>query len=185
MMSKQTRSVLPLADILANRTWARRLWPFPHFFATHVFVDAFYRALEAEFFDVLNRGLADFNDPARLSRNMQNSDAYSWNFPPDIEGNLGLFYSADWYCLLAGITKVDCTVDVNGALHHHQLHSRNGSIHRDLGVGWFSNQPRPDGINPMDLRRCSYTDGMPGDEVAETRQTVRAVSMIYYLANPK
>jgi hypothetical protein len=84
---------------------------------------------------------------------------------------------------LADLTGVDATGDVNGALHHHPVKSSEGTVHCDLGVGWFSDQRRPDGINPMDLRRCGYTTGRaaPG---ARARGTVRTVTMIYYVANP-
>jgi len=173
-----------LDETLANRRWTLRLSPFPHFIATRVFTNDFYRQLEREFLDVLGRGLADTADPAKFSRNMQNSDAYSWNFPADINGGLSLFYSRDWHDMLTNITKTDCTLDVNGALHHHQLLSKNGSIHKDVGIGWFSDQPRADGVNPMDLRRCAYTTGRISGQTSAVRQTVRAVTMIFYLANP-
>lgn len=174
---------LRLNEILATRRWRHRLSPFPHFAAIDVFVPEFYLTLEKELREILDRGLAEWNDPDRFSRNMLNSNAYAWNFPPDIEGPLAVFYSRGWHDLLSRLTKVECTMDVNGAMHHHQLDSQNGSVHRDLGVGWFSRQERRDGVNPMDLRRCSYTHGPTREQVAEARETVRAVTMIYYLAN--
>lgn len=173
------------AEILANRRWRHRQKPFPHFVAENVFISEFARALEQDFQEILNRGLAEYNDPERFARNMLNSDAYAWNFPPEIEGSLAVFYSLAWHELLCCLTKVECTMDVNGALHHHHVHSRNGSVHRDLGVGWFSTQKRRDGVNPMDLSRCSYTHGTVGAQTAHSRETVRAVTMIYYLANQR
>ncbi len=176
-------SSLDLAEIIANRRWVCRLSPFPHFIAENVFTSGFYQSLESEFREILNRGLAEYNDPDRFSRNMMNSDAYSWNFPSDINGCLSIFYSLEWHKLLSLLTKAECTMDVNGALHHHQLRSKNGSIHRDLGVGWFSNQKRGDGVNPMDISCCTYTHGPIPGQLTEARETVRAVTMIYYLAN--
>ena len=36
----------------------------------------------------------------------------------------------------------------------------------------------------MDLSRCRYTDGCTTEPGIETREMVRAVTMIFYLANP-
>jgi hypothetical protein len=173
-----------LTAVLADRRWLSRRYPFPHFIARGVFTTEFYRALEAAFQRILAGGLSEGSDPERFSRNMLYSDAYSWNYPPELQGPLAIFYSRDWHDLLARLTKVGATGDVNAALHHHHLSSGNGTVHRDLSVGWFSRQPRADGINPMDLRRCGYTHGDTSEAGIDRRETVRAVTMIYFLANP-
>ncbi len=115
---------------------------------------------------------------------MQYSDALGYDLPPDLEGPLAVFYSRAWHELLCRVTGVAATADVNGALHHHPMPTSNGSVHRDYNIGWFSDQPRGDGINPMDLSRCSYTRGTGADPDIARHATVRAVTMIFYLANP-
>jgi hypothetical protein len=172
-----------LTSVLANRRWWKRHEPFPHFWAADLFCWDFYRALETELNAILSRGLSAGPDAARFSRNMPNSDAYAWNFPPNITGPLALFYSRAWHDMLSSLTGCELTGDVNAALHHHQIDSRDGTVHRDLGVGWFSTQPRTDGVNPMDLTRCSYTQPRSQIVGIEPRETVRAVTVIYYLGN--
>jgi hypothetical protein len=169
--------------VLRAPRWWYRLEPFPHFVAYDVFVRPFYAALESALQEILSRGFATGSDPARFSHNMPNSDAYAWNFPPDIDGPLSLFYSRGWHNLVASLTGINATDDVNGALHHHQMRSKTGSIHDDLALVWFSRQPRADGVNPMDLSRCSYTTGKTSHPKVVSRSTVRAATMIYYFGN--
>jgi 2OG-Fe(II) oxygenase superfamily len=157
--------------------------PFPHFAATEVFEVGVAAELKRAFTDVLARGTSSGNDRVRFSQNMTYSDAYSWNFPADLNGPLALFYSREWHDLLVCLTGIRASGDVNGALHHHQLGSAQGTVHRDLNIAWFSDQPRSDGINPMDTRRCSYTHGVTAEQGIKRRKVVRAVTMIYYLAN--
>jgi len=170
--------------VLLNRHWLLRQDPFPHLVANSVFQPRFAAALERAFNAILVRGLSDKPRADRFSKNMQYSDAYGWNFPPDIDGPLAFFYSCEWHGMLARLTGIEASGDVNAALHHHHVGSAHGTIHRDLNIGYFSDQHRTDGINPMDLQRCSYTHGpTPGTDV-HARKTVRAATMIYYLANP-
>lgn len=157
--------------------------PFRHFVARSVFETSFHRALEQQFLERLSRGFGPPTDRDRFSKNMPNSDAFAWNFPPGITGPLALFYAKGWREMIAALVGTRVTGDVNGALHHHQVASADGQVHRDLGVGWFSSQPRLDGSNPMDLSRCSYTTGQ-GEPGVLRRERVRAITMIYYLSNP-
>lgn len=174
---------LDLSALLANRHWWVRSTPWPHFFAENVFKRDFFEDLARQFNEVLGRGFGEPSDPTRFSRNMPNSDAYGWNLPPDVDGPLSLFYSKQWHDLLVGLTGVSSTGDVNAALHHHHVESADGSVHRDVGVGWFSDQPRADGINPMDLSRCSYTSGAVKEGGPAAREVVRSLTMIVYLGN--
>jgi hypothetical protein len=174
-----------LVDILDRSLWCKNNWPFPHITASNVFKPEFYVSLERALFELLDRGLS--KDPAqdRLSMNMLYSDAYSWNLPPNIGPPLNLFYSKVWHDLLTGLAEVQTTLDVNAAIHHHQIGSSDGHIHQDLSIAYFSNQPRSDMINPMDLSRCSYTTGKTYQSRVEVHKVVRSVTMIFYLGNPE
>lgn len=170
--------------MLAQRRFWRRTEPFPHLYATDVFTPEFHEALTAQFREILGRGFGAPGEPGRFTRNMPHSDAYGYDLPPEQDGPLGLLYSRALLDLLARMLGVAVTADVNAALHHHQLGSKDGMIHNDVGIGYFSEQPRSDGVNPMDLRRCGYTDGHLANGATRCHQVVRAVTMIYYLANP-
>jgi hypothetical protein len=182
-MYDKVRTEVEVRAVLHALKWWYRLEPFPHFIAHDVFARPFYAALECALREILRKGLASGSDPGCFSRNMPNSDAYAWNFPPDIDGPLSVFYSREWHDRVALLTGINATDDVNGALHHHQMWSKTGSVHDDLARVWFSVQPRADGINPMDLRRCSYTTGKASRPGVKVRSAVRAATMIYYFGN--
>jgi hypothetical protein len=173
-----------LAAVLAHRRWWFEEQPFPYAHATDVFVPDHYAALESSARRLLALGLSDTPDADRLSRNMPGSDAFGWNLPPDAPDPLGFFYDQQWHDLLARLTGVDATGDVSCAVHHHLRGSAHGRVHRDLGIGWFPGRSPTGAVNPADRARCSYIYGdvqVPGTPVHEA---VRAVTMVFYLANP-
>jgi hypothetical protein len=114
---------------------------------------------------------------------MPHSDAYSWDLPPSLTGPLSLFLSRAWHDFVADLVDCPSTLDVNVALHYHPPGSASGSVHRDLTVAYFSDQPRRDGVNPMDLTRCAYTTGAARAPGVTCRRVVRAVTVIYYFGN--
>jgi hypothetical protein len=182
-VAEQLETPVDLAASLTGRAWTRHSRPFPWIGASDVFTAPVVGRLRAGLAELRSRGLSEVPDPARLSRNMRHSDAYSWNLPADVGPPFDAFCTASWHGLVSRLFGVETTGDLNVAVHLHQPHSATGSVHRDLGEGWFSDQPRPDGVNVMDLRRCGYTSGAAAPGVP-VRRTARAVTMIYYLGNP-
>jgi hypothetical protein len=172
----------PLASIVVNRRWTRRVFPFRHIIARDVFSPGLYAELAATFRAVLALGLSDRRDPLRFSRTLANSNAYAWHLPPDADSPLSLFYRRDLHDILCGLLDIDATGDVAASLHHHRRGDLDGSVHRDLGLSYFTDQPRADGINPADLKRCNYTTG-PTTADVKAREVVRAATMIFYLNN--
>lgn len=168
---------------LFSGDWFKYTLPFPHFHIKDVFQNQFYSELAIEYEKILQSGLSDIPDRNKLSKNMPNSDAYGWNFPPDIEGVLSFFYSKRWHKILSTLVDFPLTYDVNAALHYHQPFSQNGQIHSDLGLCWFSQQPRADGINPMDLDRCSYVGESRANKSDSIYKRTRAITMIFFLGN--
>jgi hypothetical protein len=99
-------------------------------------------------------------------------------------GPFEIFMSRPWHDLLARMFEVDATGEVNVSLHRHAVGSASGSPHNDLNPGWFV-PGDPDGdIVVHSPRCCDYRTGASktGDPTVER---MRAVAVIYHLANPK
>src|SRR5262245_9927817 len=58
------------AQMMANRVWLRRSWPFAHVVARDVFNPAFYSALSTQLRDLLSKGLSEAPAPRLFSRNI-------------------------------------------------------------------------------------------------------------------
>src|SRR5262249_52074776 len=143
----------------------------------------FYRQLEQAFCRIVARGLSEAADPLRLSRTIRSYDAYALSLSPDLEWPLGIFVLRSWHDLLASLTGVAATGDLNGGFHHHAIGSANGSPHNDLNPGWFADRRDQDGINVSRHELCNYLHGTARRPDVTTRPVIRAVAMIYYLCN--
>jgi hypothetical protein len=88
-----------------------------------------------------------------------------------------------WNDLIAGILGIDTTGHVACGLHHHEVGSSHGFPHNDFNPGWF-NGDCPPGEVALGDNRVHYLTGAPLDPRAEPVQTVRAASLLFYLANP-
>jgi len=172
-----------LPAILSHRRWWFSDWPFPHFRATDVFASGFYSQLEHSVHELLARGLAEKPDPRRLTP-MDSYDAFGWSVPTGVAGPLALFHDQEWHDLLARLTGVAATGDVNCSVHHHRGGGEHGRIHCDLGIGWFPGALPTGTVNPSDPAVCSYRHGVVHTPGAPVHEAVRAVTMIFYLANP-
>jgi hypothetical protein len=161
----------------------RRSRPFDHLVATDVFDEDLAAALADQFRSLLRQGRSETPDTQRFSRNMGSFDAYSLSFTPDFPGPLSVFTSRWWYDHVRSLfPNVDATGEVNGGLHHHRPGSRSGKIHNDLNPGWFPLDKRQRPI-VSDEGECSYYSGAAHAHGIVTRQRVRSVAMLYYLAN--
>lgn len=172
-----------LADILSRRAYWRRVHPFPHVVATDVFEPGFAGALSDAFQEHLGRGLASGADPDRFARRVPGYGAHVLNLRPATEGPLAVFLSRPWRDMLASLFSVEATLDVDAALHHHEVGSPTGWVHNDLNPGFFVDRPRPDGINASDAEACDYQRGTAAPGLGPVRETVRAVAVLYYLSN--
>jgi hypothetical protein len=176
-------SAYDLAALLQPHPWLRREHPFPHVVARDVFVPAFHAALVEAFEDVLANGFGDARG-AGVWSGVRNYDASGLQFPPTLAGPLGLFVSRAWHDLFARLMGVDATGHINSGLHHHATGSADGTIHSDLNPGWFAEYASPDGIRVSLDDRCRYTTGETAHEHVHAVETVRAVAILVYLANP-
>ncbi|PZS25273.1 MAG: 2-oxo acid dehydrogenase [Pseudonocardiales bacterium] len=169
---------MPLERLLANRRWVRRAKPFPHVVAQNVFVPDFYHRLEVQFRRI------ELEHPEVFQRNIAGYDASSADLENFRQGALGVFVSREWHDLVAAVAGVKTTGDISGGLHHHEPGSASGWPHNDLNPGWFAASP-PDGhetqppSDAIDYHRGTRTAGV------QARETIRAVSLLFYLGNPE
>jgi hypothetical protein len=167
-----------LEDVLAHRRWVRRGAPVPHVVAQNVFVPRVYEPLAAHFAGLLRE------HPEAFRRDMAGYDAAGAGLDRHRGGPLELFLRRDWHDLIAGVTGVAGTGDVSASLHHHQPGSAAGWPHNDLNPGWFPADPPPaDRVQVPADGPVSYHHGTRPDGVG-ARETVRAVAVLFYLANP-
>lgn len=167
-----------LAGVLANRRWVRRSRPFPHIVARDVFTPDCYERLETHFGDLAREHRELFQ------RNMPGYDAASADLSQHADGPLGVFLSRQWHDLVAGVSGVAATGDVLASLHHHDPGGKSGWPHNDLNPGWFAGPaPGPHEVRPAFADGVGYHHGTrpPG---IEARESVRAVSLLFYLGNP-
>ena len=172
-----------LASVLNQRRWQVCTRPFPHIVARDVFTPDFYAELDSAFGGFLERGLSEDHDPARLSRNIRNYDAYSVSFAYDMPKPFQLFISREWHDMLARLAGVPATTDVSGGFHHHLRGSRSGEVHNDLNPGWFVDAAPNGAVNLTRNDLCDYTTGHRRDPRTPTHQAVRAVAVLFYLQN--
>lgn len=167
----------PLSALLANRRWVRRIEPFPHLVAQNVFVEEFYASLHAEFARIQRE------HPEAFNRGIANYDAAATDVEHYTSGPLGVFVSREWHDLLESVGGIAATGDITAALHHHDPGSRRGWPHNDLNPGWFGGPPAgPDEVRYQGVDGVNYRDGARPEGVA-ARETVRGVSLLFYLGN--
>lgn len=168
-----------LEPILANRRWVRRDTPFPHVVAGNVFTTDFYAQLHDEFARV------EREHPDAFRRNMTGYDAAGADLGNFRAGPLGVFISRAWHDLIAQVAGVATTGDVSGGLHHHDPGARSGWPHNDLNPGWFAGPvPEPGEVRLPFVDKVGYHAGERPPGVT-ARETVRGVSVLFYLGNPE
>jgi hypothetical protein len=184
-LDRPEHTALRLDLWLDNRRWWHREAPFPHVVARDVFRPTNFEAIEKSFLEILARGLSEgHTDAERFSRSMKGYDAYGYRLPKNIDGPLAVFASREWHDLVARLFGVRATEEIEIALHHHQPGGKTGWLHNDLNPGWFVRDPRPDGITLGDPALCNYHDGTPAKPGVEPVERIRAVALLFYLANP-
>src|SRR4051812_4031211 len=117
-----------LRDVLQNRRWERHHYPFPYLYAQNVFVDNFYKQLEAEFNELLARGLHDVLKAlpltekefcsARQGGSRTGYDAYGAGIQPDTVGAMSVFKGREWHDMMASLFGVTATGYILAGMHH-------------------------------------------------------------------
>lgn len=163
-------------DVLDNRRWRLRGYPFRHIWAESVFQPGVYEAMVDEY-----RQLQAVGAPHGFRRDMPGYDAAELSFRPGYRGAFEPVLSRPLHTLLARILSVPVTGDVNAALHYHAPGGASGHIHNDLNPGWFV-RDAGDEVNLSDSARCGYRNGTGAPELDRVER-VRAVAVIFYLNN--
>ncbi len=166
----------PLTEIVANRRWQRRLQPFPHLVVQDLFVPSVADQIDAAVRKILeNEGLP------RIAR----YDATGWGFPADIDWPLRLFSTREWRDLLSHALGVETSPFVNAGIHHHDAGGESGRPHNDLNPVYFAEVEPRDGTVMMRNDLVDLKSGQPSKEGISVTRQVRAVSILYYTANPE
>jgi LPS sulfotransferase NodH len=161
---------------LGSRRWMRCDAPFPYVRARNVFTDGMYKSMVDQYSDLMKSG--------QFGRGIPGYDVAAHTVTGTTGGPLSVFCRRPWHDLLARLFGINATGELNVALHHHAVGSLDGSPHNDLNPGWFADVPRSDGIIVHDpVNGCDYRYGPKEPEVTATER-VRAVAVIFYLANP-
>jgi hypothetical protein len=172
-----------MVELLGAPLWERRTDPFPHWLAHDVFSEPVYSGLEADFLARLD-GSSVPAGASRFTRVLPTSEATALLFEPRFEGPLSLFLTAAWRELISALTDMRLTEHVSGALHHHLAGDPDGFVHNDFNAGWFVHQPRDDGTVVADHGACRYGTGEVRRAGVVPQPFIRAVSVLFYLANP-
>jgi hypothetical protein len=175
--------VIELDAVLASRSWLRGAHPFPHVMCRDVFTAEFHVALSTQIQVLLDCGLSELPDPARLSRNLPGYDAYAIGFhQAEAEAPTSLFTSAVWRDLICGLFGVERTPYVFAGAHHHAIGGASGFIHNDLNPVWFP-LAEPGQMQTPDGARCSYKTGAGTLSADKKVQVVRSIAVLYFLLN--
>jgi hypothetical protein len=171
-----------LSDLLANRTWLRRSWPFPHVTARNVFHPDVYAAIAAQLQGFLNLSLSEKPDRGRFSRNIAGYDAYGIGFNPAIPDPIAVFLSTDWRGMISSLFGIGVTPYIFAGAHHHTVGSKNGFIHNDFNPVWFP-CATGEGVQVPNNEVCAYKTGEGSLIESEKVQVVRGVAVLFFLLN--
>ena len=167
---------IDLHSALGSKSWLRCSSPFPYVRARDVFSPGVYGAMADQYSDLLSGG--------HFGRGIPGYDVTAYTVTGKMTGPLSLFCKRPWHDMLARLFGVNATGELNIALHNHAVGSLDGSPHNDLNPGWFADGPRSDGIFVHDpAYGCDYRYGPKNPEVTAVER-VRAIAVIFYLANP-
>ena len=127
---------------------------------------------------------SDLLSGGHFGRGIPGYDVTAYTVTGKMTGPLSLFCKRPWHDMLARLFGVNATGELNIALHNHAVGSLDGSPHNDLNPGWFADGHRSDGIFVHDpAYGCDYRYGPKNPEVTAVER-VRAIAVIFYLANP-
>lgn len=171
-----------LADILANRSWLRRTWPFPHIIAQNVFKTDFYTALATQLREILDCGLSESPASGQFSRNIPGYDAYGIGFNQSLPEPLPIFLSPTWRDMVCDLFGIGTTQYIFAGSHHHGIGSKSGFIHNDFNPVWFPRSASENIQLPNNVL-CSYKTGAGSLQESDKVEVVRGAVVLFFLLN--
>jgi 2OG-Fe(II) oxygenase superfamily len=166
-----------LESMLLNRRWVMRPKPFRYVIARDVFTPPVYARLEQAYQGVLDRTAG--------SAYLQKHDIHGGGLSPADAENFAPLLSRQWHDMIASIFEVDATGHVIAGIHHHRIGSANGAPHTDVNPGWFNDgPPQAPALEFANPDAVEYTSGKALSDDATPHRTMRAVALLYYIANP-
>jgi 2OG-Fe(II) oxygenase superfamily len=165
-----------LESMLLNRRWIVRPRPFRYVIARNVFTPPVYARLEQAYQGVLERSAGKVY--------MKQHDIHGGGLSAADAENFAPLLSRQWHDMIARIFDVDATGHVIAGIHHHRVGSANGAPHTDVNPGWFNGDPQPPALEFASHAAVEYTTGKKLQDDATPRNVMRAVALLYYIANP-
>lgn len=173
--TEPVRGERELAASLANRRWLMRSKPFPHVVAANVFAPETYARLESSFREVLARSMGGY---------LEGHDIHGTGLSAADAEAFSPLLSRGWHDMIANVFGISATGHVSCGIHHHAIGSASGAPHTDVNPGWFNGEPAPGSLEFTAPEWVEYTDGQVLQDGATPQETVRAVALLYYVANP-
>ena len=165
----------PLVEIVSNRRWQRRLKPFPHLVVPNLFVE--------DFADEIDSAVRKILEVERMGT-IADYDASGWTFPSDIDWPLRVFVTDEWRKLISRAVGAETIPYISASIHHHDVAGPDGRPHSDLAPVYFADCVPTDGVMIQRADLVNSKSGEPRCEGTPIIRTVRAVSILYYSANP-
>jgi hypothetical protein len=174
--------MLDLDDILLNRAWLWRNYPFTHVVARNVFKHAYYQSLATWLRERLTYGLSELPALGQFSRSIPGYDAYGIGLSSATAGPAEVFLSAAWRDMMCGLFGIGRTPYMYAGAHLHAPGSRNGFIHNDFNPVWFPHAKDIE-IRIPQPERCEYKTGAGPCRDSDKVQVVRGAVVIFFLLN--
>jgi len=182
-LSQQQRPHTPLLPPLeiVNNDIVMHDEPFRHIVVDDLLTDTLYEDLCCFFADSFSRGLSEKPDRNLFSRHQGGYDAYIFTPNPRAEYPMSFLNSRGWVEYLSSLFAIQSSDDTITSFHHHLPSGADGWVHSDYSLCSFREDRLDNGINPW-YYQCIYEDDVKGRQ-PDTTKRMRAIAIIYYLAN--
>ncbi len=173
---QSVKSSRPVGELIANRSWRRRLVPFPHVTVSDLFEESFADEIDGAVRAILA------SQPMTV---IPNYDASGWLLPPDVDWPLRVFLTPEWRAMVSRALGVETGMYVSASIHHHEPGGPHGRPHCDLNPVYFADvEPIDDVVqlrgDLVEVKSSNRVNGYDGPILSK----VRAIALLYYTANP-
>jgi hypothetical protein len=171
-----------LAEMNPSAEWCVYERPFRHIRAEQVFCKSFYQRLEEAFLFIRDYPNGSSGSETGFRKSGAAYDALIFPMSQSFASRFAPLFEHRWIDFLANMLGLPALEQIDGALHHIPINSRSGWIHNDFCSGWFNAHHTGDVVFP-DRKNCEYFTGASKSSEVESKEFVRAATMILYLQN--